>query len=82
MMRKATILAAGLGLALAAGASLSRVEAACSPRGNWCNYTYWASNAFEAPWDRVSEGVYQGDKRERTKRHRYYQYRHDEKKRK
>jgi hypothetical protein len=30
---------------------------ACSIRGQWCGYPYWAANAFEAPRDRVQEGA-------------------------
>lgn len=67
-MQKVTVLAFGLGLALAGAASLTDAQAACSVRGNWCGYPYWAANAFEAPRNRVSEGVFAHDRQDRYER--------------
>lgn len=40
-------------------ATISAPEAsACNARGEFCSYPYWAANAFAAPRDRVSEGVF------------------------
>ena len=60
----ATVLAA---LAVAS-AAFSPAAQACSVRGRFCSYPFWAANAFEGPPGRVSEGVFKSSSARPAKR--------------